>query len=257
MAAAEAGAVNTRPIPEGVGGKEYNKLENKPFYVEPNNELIAETAWVFDAEQGAALVVSSAIAKADNLYFVNYNGVQYECICQASPTGVLLLGNVGAFDPDLAPNTGEPFVIVCIGEQGFWGVSPLDGATSGTLSVYDAVVHPLPSIYLPKMTVNFTMVNENAQYNSVADKTLEEIIDAVRKGYDVVGKITMPMGQTTTTAVLCNISLTARNGTGEVEACNFAAIFENVLLSIKYGSESYVGSTNAETPVTVSFKTIA
>lgn len=251
--------------PSGGGGgvTDYNKLENKPVGVEKGETVILPEITVeIEPESGSGMFANVADVKVGNVYTVTWNGTEHFCeaVLQEGDFPMICLGNTGAMTG--GTTTAEPFVLVFLAAEtaasaGFGGaVMSLDGSASATLSVNDAIVYPLATMYLRKMVVNFTMVNENARFNAVADKTLEEITDAVHKGYDVVGKITMPMGSNTNTVVLSNISLTVNNEKNRTDICVFSMFYDTAILIIEYYSAAQAGSGGEKTPVTVTFKTI-
>lgn len=251
---------------EGTGGggvTDYNKLENKPVGAEKGETVILPEITVeIEPESGSGMFANVADVKVGNVYTVTWNGTEYFCeaVLQEVDFPIICLGNISAMTGGTP--TAEPFVLMFLAAEtaasaGFGGaVMSLDGSASATLSVNDAIVYPLAPMYLRKMVVNFTQVNENARYNAVADKTLEEITDAVHKGYDVVGKITMPMGSNTLTVVLSNISLTVNNEKNRTDICVFSMYYSDMIFIIEYNSAAHAGSEGEKTPVTVTFKTI-
>ena len=187
--------------PSGGGGgggvTDYNKLDNKPCSVEKGTtEILPETTVEIDPEIGEGAISDVVDVQVGKSYVVKWNGVEYICTAQAfSPeedVTFAVLGNLGTGTG--GTSTGEPFILlffdaeIAAGMGAGGSISALDGSQTVTLSIYDTVVHQLANIYLPRLVVNFTKVNDNTDGNATADKSYAEIAEAFAKGLYTEGR---------------------------------------------------------------------
>ena len=79
-------------------------------------------------------------------YTVNWDGTEYECVCSAF-NSILVLGNLSIHG--VGDDTGEPFVYVSVGE-----FTTLDTSASHTISVKTVgeVITPMAPDFLPQAT---------------------------------------------------------------------------------------------------------
>lgn len=152
-------------------------------------ELLPETELsIMSADEPMAVVQQKVTLVAGCVYTVNYSGADYECTA-IEGDGAWALGNAAA---DGGEDTGEPFFLAfysdtAAAETGFYGLAiPLDGSTSFTLSIKgeSEVVHAIPEKYLQ----NSTVMCVNLADDSTADKTYDEIKEAVNAGMHVYVK---------------------------------------------------------------------
>ena len=105
-------------VGEGGGANSWNDLTDKPFYTEYGDwvDVLPETTptMAYNEEYGFANVVSLTIG---NTYNVVINGVEHECEAYSSWSGVLLLGNASALNPDIFPDNGQTFLVMCLDEK--------------------------------------------------------------------------------------------------------------------------------------------
>lgn len=106
----------------------------------------------------------------------------------------ICLGDIGVMTG--GASTGEPFVIVCLSAENAAAMGagimilPLDGSSTATVSIRNAIIHPLSPNYLPRMVVNITAEDITAlSTTGVADKTLGDILTAAQSGYDISCRI--------------------------------------------------------------------
>jgi len=184
----------------GGGVTDYNDLENTPCKAEMV-EILPETTFEIDPEMGGALLNDVYDVQVGSPYTVKWNGTEYNCTAQylISPeTGEKLgsaLGNVAIVDG--TGDTGDPFCIAFIAEDFVEEIGAaaflyaFDGSTSVTLSVQGTIVtQPLSPMFLPRLVVTFTRVNNESENNAVADKSFEEVMAAVNAGYEIVWELT-------------------------------------------------------------------
>ena len=122
-----------------------------PAFASDEVLIIPETTVTFD-DDGVFLVSQDVLFFVGSTYIVDWNGTEYTCIVQdlsSLESGLVGLGNLEVYG---FPNSGEPFVFICIPGQGTALVS-IDGSTSATISVYQ-VVDPSQPVYIqPLVTI--------------------------------------------------------------------------------------------------------
>lgn len=154
-------------------------------------ELLPETELsIMSEDEPMAIVQQKVTLIGGAVYTVNYNGTEYECTAyEGGEGGIVMLGNAAAVDGE---DTGEPFFLAfyddtIAAEIGYYeAVVPLDGSTMFTLSIKGVVetIHAIPVKYLQ----NSTVMCVNLADNSTADKTYDEIKEAVNAGMHVYVK---------------------------------------------------------------------
>ena len=134
-------------------------------------------------------------ATTGDTYIVNWNGVDYTCVCGVCTVYGLTcpaVGNIGAATGGI--DTGEPFVILMLtAEQadtygaGIMGFA-LDGSASVALSIIGESITKLDPKFLPDnlsgdLVVSFTssqQVGGNGErYNHSCDTSVEEMMEAI------------------------------------------------------------------------------
>lgn len=173
-------------------------------------EVLPDTTAEVDSEMGFAIIDGvNFLFIAGNSYKINYNGVEY--ICEAfEQEGAAGVGNYGLLTG--TGDTGEPFALSTLdnGDGSYTlGVIPLDGSTTVTLSIAEAVNIPIPRKYLTNalpyyievttttaedgtktMSITETAAELKAIYNS--GRTMiarERIRDDYNEFYEVVNKL--------------------------------------------------------------------
>ena len=233
----------------------FKDLRDKPFYIEKGTTVILpETTAEVEPGSGEGMLLDVVDLKAGDTIVVKWNGAEYPCTVETYPDPempVLCFGNIALLDG--TGDTGEPFIILSFDAEVAAALGAgimfmaLDGSASVTLSIYDAIVHPIPTVYLPKMVVNFTMADDGS---CKADKTIEEIITAVNRGYDVVGRLSAPMGDNQMVAILPNITVTTNDRSDIYSVCEFGAIVGEYILNV------HLERPSGTDEVTVSMKTL-
>ena len=115
-----------------------------------------ELAFASDGEGLYAAPLTNALEIVEGqTYTVNWDGAEYECVCYAS-SSMLVLGNlsiIGAGD-----DTGEPFLYGYSSNMG-GGFNTLDTSASHTISVKKIVetVTPMAEEFLPATKKNTTV----------------------------------------------------------------------------------------------------
>lgn len=179
---------------DGLTKREVKKLNGKflpdglPYAEKGTVEILPEITVEIDPESGEGALFDVVNVKAGNFYTVKWNGIEFFCEAKLMTGDIpmVVLGNVGVVNG--GASTSEPFVIGCLDAETAAAMGAgailmaLDGAASVTLSICNAIIHPLPPMYLKKMTVNFTQ-NENGDW--VSDKTYAEVEEAIANGYTV------------------------------------------------------------------------
>lgn len=223
----------------GGGVTDYNKLENRPVSAEKGETVILPEITVeIEPEYGEGIFSNVADVKVGNLYIVTWNGTEYYCeavLSNAANPPMICLGNIAAANGETP--TAEPFMLSFLDAEtaasaGFGGgVLSLDGSTSVTLSVNDAIVHPLANMYLPKMVVNFTKVDDDDVNNAVSDKKYNEVLAAFQKGYELEGRfVNTADGITYHYVAPLTLVSVREDGFGQVYFCAFVA--NNVIMML-------------------------
>lgn len=174
------------------GAKSWNDLTDKPFYTEIGETVLSETTMEYNEDLGGCVSADVISLVVGNTYVVSYNGTEYNCLAASydlDGTPTVSLGDVDSLDGGVS--IGGPFALLSFSaevaaEAGMGAILiPLDGSTSATVSIKEAIVHPLPVMYMPELVVTFS---DDGSGGYTADKTLEQIKDAVDNGYRVTGK---------------------------------------------------------------------
>lgn len=110
-------------------------------------------------------------------YTITYNGVDYKCLCQAAPSGLVADPNavaMGNFVPVGGPNTGEPFAMLVSYAGQEVDIIDLVGSASVKVGIKGAVAHKVDARCLPGsvFTVYFTVDEDK---NVTASHTHEEV----------------------------------------------------------------------------------
>ena len=167
---------------------------------EVENVILPETTVTVDPDMGAGIISAEFILEAGKTYTVGYNGVDYVVsngILIDPTTGVFVIGNAGALDESM-PVTTDPFVIMYIeldyDDEGnpimTWGVIPLDGSESVTLSIREEnEALKLNENYMPDSVPHI----ESHGDVILQGATVEEVIT----GETSVAAITVPVGAVT------------------------------------------------------------
>ena len=180
----------------GSGGtNDWNELNNRPFYSETGETVLPETTVEFDPDAGERMIADVIPVAVGNPYKVYWNGTEYFCVAGIVDMEGLPLFVLGDFSVMTGvESTGEPFVIAVLpaevaAEMGAGAtVLALDGSTSATVSIKEAIVHTLNPVYLPKLDVKFTArYDYGGTFYGDADKSLDEIRSAIARGVPVTG----------------------------------------------------------------------
>ena len=147
--------------------------------------ILPETTVEVDPEAGMGLIPAEFTLENGKAYTVKYNGVEYVSTCSANEEGVFF-GNLGPVSEGTMPDTGEPFYAgygaIAEDDSGNpiygWGIAPLDGSTSVTLSIAEIVCHTIPSEYLPKQQYIFEVPMESFRYDD-AEKDYRLILSEI------------------------------------------------------------------------------
>lgn len=242
-------------LPGGGGVSDWDDLKNRPFGTEKGETVLTETAVSF-ADSPMSMLPDVLPVVGGKLYAVNWNGVEYLCEAKsvASPDGITLicLGNLALLVE--SENTGEPFGIAAVPADMVEAmgagamVMTTEVTNSVTLSITAVDVHLIPPIYMPKLIVNFTKVNNAESLNGTADKTLDEILEAIKAGYDIEGwyDIGTAVDQKRHHRLQIVYWEDWQVGDNTTKAVNFAAPFNGSLVTANYTDDE------GETPVTIS-----
>jgi len=127
--------------------------EDVSFEVLPETQFTAD-----DLQDGMYPSATDMLVPLEDgkTYTVTFNGVEYDCATMCI-NSVIYMGNLAALDASL-PASDAPFVIMyalpeVAAQAGMcWGLMPLDGLTSGSVSIYYSGItyHKIPSEYLPE-----------------------------------------------------------------------------------------------------------
>lgn len=140
--------------PEGLPGHVKNRTHWTD--VSEESEVLPKTNPAYD--DGAFFVTEPVALTVGEIYAVDWNGVQYNCVAQESTDeeGITYayLGDFGAIDG--TPSVGEPPFLIAVfpddfaGGNGFYAIIlPTDGSTELTISISGGeVVHKLDNKYL-------------------------------------------------------------------------------------------------------------
>lgn len=126
---------------------------------------------------------------------VNWKGTDYICTCACMNTeeSTYAIGNIAAASGD--GDSGEPFLIVTYGNEGFSVIVPMDGSASVTVTITAQMetVKKIPEKYLPEMNGGAYIVSMGVEgsYIVLLKDDLTTIIDHLKNGDHVVGDITL------------------------------------------------------------------
>lgn len=121
----------------GGGVTSWNDLEDRPIYTDVGLvEILPETEFVADSNGAFGITENVPVLELGNTYAVNYNGLEYVCVCEntgANEVGVYL-GNAKILG---GQDTGEPFLLAYGEYNGsqLMVVYPGDNPTSVTISI--------------------------------------------------------------------------------------------------------------------------
>lgn len=137
-------------------------------------EILPECQPTYYADEGMFGIMDAPAVVPGKTYFVNWNGVEYECVASAGD-GMDVI-------------TAEPFDIVTM--NGAMVIVPYDGTTELTLSIHadGEVVHPLDTKYLPE---GVPYVEKGGMVEILPETTVE--LDA--DGYGATGLFTIAAGE--------------------------------------------------------------
>ena len=182
----------------GGGVSSWNDLTDKPFFDE-DGYLLPETTATFepmeeiDGMPGLMYETKAAPKNLEN-YTVKYAGAKYICKAVEVDLGVFMFGNqlmMGGED------SGEPFAVIVNANGNLLLFFPLDGATSGTVSIYGRLYKPLDPVFLAPdafypgvidlYSINSTAFDKfGTTFNASVDAdTVAAIISTLKRG--VVG----------------------------------------------------------------------
>lgn len=234
----------------GGGVTDYNKLENVPCKAK-TVEILPETTVEIDPEIVNGILPNVLDVKAGDKVAVEWNGNEYLCTAVQFPDPempAVCVGDVGLVTS--GESTGEPFVIVFFDaesaplEGAGTVIQPVDGSETVTLSISSVTVtQPLAPMYLPRLVVKFTKVNDNSSNNAVADKSFEEVMAAVMAGYEIACEYTYieetSVGSVTYT-LRSNDTVIANSVNDGVSNtfCMFNMVSYGSMCSIVYGSDN-------------------
>jgi len=201
------GAANQQLVTDANGNAEW---QDRTHWKDYSNVILPETTVTVNADMGFAPILTPLGLELGKEYLVIWNGSKYNSTAVSTTyygMPLVCIGNTGAMDTAYAP-TGEPFIIGDFGSDamgfGFTSAAiPLDGSTSASVEIREAVYHKLDKAYMPDgftpiMVVNITGggVSINVTDGWVADKTFDEIMDAVNAGSMVFFKRVPSDGKT-------------------------------------------------------------
>ena len=141
-----------------------------PYSEVSEGYILPETSYAVDDSAGMAYIMGTPPALViGQEYTVNWNGTEYTSVALDSSDmgeeGGYVLGNIGAMTG--GDNTGEPFVIIFLPAENEMvqagiagGIIPLDGTTSGIVSIYGIteVVTPIAQKFLPDIDKGIEIV---------------------------------------------------------------------------------------------------
>lgn len=160
-------------------------IKNRPFYSETKTVLEEQTIEGFEnMGNGVHFVeLSQALNLEECETYVTFDGVEYRTEVVSDYFGDMQFGNLHLFEPDMYPDTGEPF---------FMGVSPTGGmtaigttytGTSHTVKIVQNVPKKIDKKYIPRM--GDLVVNADRYYPTIfkiRNDTNGEYIETDRQG---------------------------------------------------------------------------
>lgn len=161
---------------------------NRTHYEE---NILPETTLSIDPEEGFALIPQDLALNVGDKTTIIYNGVEYVCAVIDMGDGQKYIGNFGAIEEGF-PNTGEPFSIIYIfvddANMG-WGIIPLDGSSSVTLSIKKYV--PIPQQYLANAFPYYIEVSGSGTTDDpyTCQETWDDIMSIYNSGRDIKARI--------------------------------------------------------------------
>ena len=164
-------------------------LPNGTPWIEENGVLLGETnASSFTHPSFGTMwgIYKAVDLKVGETYTVIYNGVDYECVCQAAPSGLISDPNavaMGNFSVVGGANTGEPFAMLVSYAYEEVDIIDLVGSASVKVGINGVVGHKMDSRCLPDVLFNVnTIMSFNSGTVTSCDKSYADIVAAHNAG---------------------------------------------------------------------------
>lgn len=157
---------------------------NRTHYEET---ILPETTLSIDPEEGVGFIPQDLALNVGDKPTIIYNGTECVCTVLDMGDGQKYIGNMGAAEESF-PNTGEPFLILYTfvddANMG-WGIVPLDGSSSVTLSIKKYV--PIPQQYLANAFPYYIEVSGSGTSNDpyTCKETYDEIVSLLNSDREV------------------------------------------------------------------------
>lgn len=166
---------------------------NRTHWVEESGVLLEETDAVESTDPNFGKCWN--INNAPNLtigetYTIVYNGVPYDCVCQAAPDGLVsdpAAAAMGNFSVIGGANTGEPFAMMILPAYQTIVNLDLTGAASVRIGIMGEVYHKLDPNFMPVLFVKFAE-REDGSLVSLSH-THQQMLNALREFVPVIGYI--------------------------------------------------------------------
>ena len=155
-----------------------------------------ELAFALEGSVYTAQLTNAFEVVVDQTYSVNWDGIEYECVCIAL-NSILVLGNLSVYG--IGNDTGEPFIYSYNSNQATGGFATLDTSASHTISVKTTaeVITPIDGNYLPTIpadklptipviefatNIKDSIANTTQPSFAVSNLSYSEIYSLVEKG---------------------------------------------------------------------------
>lgn len=183
----------------GKGGGSASKYKQPDWGAEGEKIVLPEATYEVDPDTGMVAIMQEFTLVEGAEYIVNYNGVEYKCICSALNAGDeekprinYLIGNIGAVTG--GNPTTDPFAIMRasdeeVAELGFYGaLLPFDGSASVTVSVRSDIVHKIPKEYIenPNAPLLVTLNDRDVSSSTSFDVDFDTIWEAFKAGRNII-----------------------------------------------------------------------
>ena len=180
------------PVLIGSGGADWEASEGEPGHVLHRTHytevvtgtVLAETDMVFSGDGVFYTADPVAPVFAGEQYTVNWNGVEYRCVCKEIDDGdgtmLPAMGNLAAMEA--GDDTGDPFLILVtpadVQVDFALAAFPLDGTTELTLSITGKTesVTRLPKKYLPELRGQKKIVITRGTSGNFADVSYDDVL---------------------------------------------------------------------------------
>lgn len=156
-------------------------VKNRTHWIDPNGAILEETfatSYTHDTFGKMWLIEKKIHLESGKTYTVVYNRVEYECVCQPAPSGLINDPNavaMGNFSIVGGANTGEPFAMLISEKYGRVDIIDLAGNSNVRVGIIGGeVVHKLNNKFLNLDWIPVRAVDIIPEYTGVVEALSEE-----------------------------------------------------------------------------------